>query len=401
VLSGLDELPASDWRTGIYTIGNHGTSFAGLQAMKTRTILVLLGICSVFGTFSCGGSGTSANLPTAPSLPSSNTNTTTGAVINGTVIGRTLSTRSMAMTLDSPSTLTVTVGQLTVTVDASGHFEISGVPSGDINLVFRDGPSTWTVSVAGVVPEEQIQIQINLSSGTPRVVSETRSTAKVRLCHRTDANRYQSIEISTSAELTHRAHGDAAVGQPVPADPTKIFDVNCQVVAPSISIAKSTNGEDADEAPGPSIVSGSTVTWTFVVTNHGTLPLADVSVADDQGVVVNCGGKTTLAAAESMTCTATGVAIVGQYKNVGTATGNAAGVTVTHSDPSHYFGEAAEVGLAGPKVKLCHKKGKGRYQAIEVAASAERAHRAHGDAAIGEPAPLESGKTFGAACVVN
>ena len=310
----------------------------------------------------------------------------------------------MTTTLDGPSTLTVNIAgtDLTVTVDASGHFEMSGVPQGDINLVFRDGSSTWTVNVAGVGAEEQIQIQINLSSGIPKVISETRSLAKVKLCHRTEANRYQLVDISISAEATHRAHGDAAVGQPVPADTTKIFDAACQVVGPSIRIMKSTNGEDADDAPGPSILVGSTVTWTYVVTNQGIVPLDSVAVADDRGVTVNCAGKTTLAVAESMTCTGTGVAIVGQYKNIGTATANAAGVTVTHSDASHYFGEAPdEGGPTGAKVSLCHKKGKGRYQAISVALTAERAHRAHGDAAIGEPVPLEAGKTFGAACVVN
>jgi hypothetical protein len=163
-----------------------------------------------------------------------------------------------------------------------------------------------------------------------------------------------------------------------------------------------TNGEDADDAPGPSIVVGTAVTWTYLVTNQGIAPIDNVTVVDDRGVTVNCAGKTTLAVAESMTCTGTGVAVLGQYRNIGTATANAAGVTVTHSDPSHYFGEAPdEGGPTGPKVNLCHKKGKGRYQAISIAVAAERAHRAHRHAAVGEPVPLEPGKTFGAACAVN
>jgi hypothetical protein len=372
--------------------------------MTIRFAAIILGACSVIGTLSCGGSAPSANSPLTPTPLSSTSTAPSGAVISGIVTGRTSSPTSLGMTLDAPSALTVTVGgtNLTVTVDATGHFEISGVPQGDINLTFRDGSSTWTVTIAGVGAEEQIQIQINLSSGTPKVISETRSTAKVKLCHRTEANRYQLVDVSISAEATHRAHGDAAVGQPVPADLTKIFDATCQVVGPSIRIMKSTNGEDADDAPGPSIVVGSTVTWTYVVTNPGITPLDSVVVVDDMGIAVNCAGKTTLAVAESMTCTATGVAILGQYKNIGTATANAAGVMVTHSDPSHYFGEAPdEGGPTGPKVSLCHKKGKGRYQPISVALTAERAHRAHGDAAIGEPVPLEAGKTFGAACSVN
>jgi len=368
-----------------------------------RPLSILLVVSSLILCISaCGGSTPGANgSPTAPS--GSSGAVASGAVISGTVIGRSLSARTLGPTLDAPSTLTVTVAgtKLTVTVDATGHFEISGVPAGNIELLFRDGSETWTVVISGVAEEEQIQIQINLSSGTPTIISQSRSTAKVRLCHRTEANRYQLIDISVSAESTHRGHGDAAIGEPVPADITKVFDASCQVVEPALRITKSTNGEDANEAPGPSIKVGNTVTWTYLVTNNSLVPLANVIVTDDKGVSVNCGGKTTLAAGESMTCTGTGVAVAGQYVNVGTATADSPTGQVSHSDPSHYFGEEDEDGPVGPKVTLCHKKGKGRYQQITVSVNAERAHRAHGDAMIGEPVPLEAGKVFGAACAVN
>jgi hypothetical protein len=40
-----------------------------------------------------------------------------------------------------------------------------------------------------------------------------------------------------------------------------------------------------------------------------------------------------------MVCTASGVAVAGQYENIGTATGSPpAGDPVGDSDPSHYFG---------------------------------------------------------------
>jgi hypothetical protein len=373
---------------------------AGRTRMIRPLIDFLLVAALALGISACGGS--SAGLGGSPTAPSGTSGHPSGAVISGTVIGRPLATQSIGPTLDSPSTLTVTVAgtNITVTVDASGHFEISGVPAGNIELLFRQGSSTWTVTITGVAAEEQIQIQINLSSGTPTVVSQSRTMAKVRLCHKTEANRYQLIDISASAESTHRAHGDAAIGESVPADTTKVFDSNCQAVAPSIRIVKSTNGEDANEAPGPSITVGSTVTWTYVVTNHGLVLLENVGVTDDKGVTVSCP-QTSLNAGESMTCTATGLAVVGQYRNVGTASGTAAGATVSHSDPSHYFGEEVEPeGPSGPKVLLCHKRGRAGYILIEVAAAAERAHRAHGDAKIGEPAPLEPGKTFGAGCAV-
>ena len=50
---------------------------------------------------------------------------------------------------------------------------------------------------------------------------------KVALCHRTGNGRYRLISVSISAEPAHRAHGDAMVGEPVPADSSKVFGANC------------------------------------------------------------------------------------------------------------------------------------------------------------------------------
>jgi hypothetical protein len=82
------------------------------------------------------------------------------------------------------------------------------------------------------------------------------------------------------------------------------------------------------------------VTWSYTVTNTGELPLAGITVVDDQGVDVHCPG-TSLDVGESMVCSATGPAQPGQYANLGTATGTAPdGTLVSDSDPSHYLGVA-------------------------------------------------------------
>ncbi|MFH1175768.1 MAG: GEVED domain-containing protein [Acidobacteriota bacterium] len=109
-----------------------------------------------------------------------------------------------------------------------------------------------------------------------------------------------------------------------------------------ITIEKSTNGFDADAAPGPALLVGSPVSWTYVVTNIGGRDLLNVSVTDDQGVTVTCP-KSTLEPGESMTCTASGTAQAGQYANIGTAAGTEAGTPepVLAQDPSHYFGVAS------------------------------------------------------------
>ncbi len=120
---------------------------------------------------------------------------------------------------------------------------------------------------------------------------------------------------------------------------------------PSITIEKSTDGQDADTAPGPVIKTGETVDWRYVVRNTGDVDLINVTVTDNRGVTVDCP-QTTLDPNESMTCTGSGSATEGQYDNLGTATGSPLDASgnplqapdggdaddVTDSDPSHYFG---------------------------------------------------------------
>jgi uncharacterized repeat protein (TIGR01451 family) len=336
----------------------------------------------------CGG-GSSSSAPTAPS-PSTGGSGSGGATIAGTVRA------------SSPAGFTVAVAgtNLASGVEASGAFQLAGVPAGNVQLQFRNASATATAQLANVGSEETIQIEVQVSGTSATILSESRSTGKVSICHRTESGTYQSIEISTSAEATHRAHGDGMVGEAVPGDPSKVFGPNCQPTGgASVKIKKSTNGEDADQAPGPTVTVGSPVTWTYVVTNTGALPLTNVKVMDNPNGAVTCP-KTTLAAGESITCTATGVAILGQYENIGTVTASWTSGTVTDSDASHYFGKSTTE-TEGPKVQLCHKTGNGSYHLIEVSVNAEPAHRAHGDGMIGEAVPGMPGKKFGPGCVVQ
>jgi len=106
----------------------------------------------------------------------------------------------------------------------------------------------------------------------------------------------------------------------------------------AIDIEKATNGHDADNAPGPEIQEGQAVTWTYVVTNTGQVTLFDVAVTDDKEGAIACP-KSTLAPAESMTCTAHGTAQEGPYANLAAVTGrDELDRTATDEDPSHYHG---------------------------------------------------------------
>lgn len=112
---------------------------------------------------------------------------------------------------------------------------------------------------------------------------------------------------------------------------------------PEVLIEKATNGQDADVPPGPVLLVGAPVAWTYVVTNSGGRDLTAIVVTDDQGVAVSCPG-TTLPAGESFVCTGNGTALAGQYANVGTVTAEQPdGSVVMDSDPSHYFGQSQAV----------------------------------------------------------
>jgi hypothetical protein len=111
--------------------------------------------------------------------------------------------------------------------------------------------------------------------------------------------------------------------------------------APAVAIVKKTNGTDNDTGTGPKVAVGSTVTWTYVVSNTGNVALSSVAVTDDKAGPVTCPA-TTLAVGASMTCTKTGKAVKDQYTNVGTVTATGMGGTVTAQNGDRYFGLAPE-----------------------------------------------------------
>lgn len=87
-------------------------------------------------------------------------------------------------------------------------------------------------------------------------------------------------------------------------------------------------GEDADEGPGPEAQFGSEVTFTYVVTNAGTKPLANVDLSDSVlGTPTYVEGDTDMNGLldlnETWIYTATDTALSGQVTNTGTVTGTA------------------------------------------------------------------------------
>jgi uncharacterized repeat protein (TIGR01451 family) len=135
---------------------------------------------------------------------------------------------------------------------------------------------------------------------------------------------------------------------------------------PAIQVKKATNGFDADNPnndPVPQIKPGDTVTWDYVVTNIGNVPLTNVVLVDDQlalqGIAPtfvsgDTNGDNNLDLTEIWRYRASGVApdlgqdgwperqcgVGGQrgplYTNLATTTGEYGPATVIDDDPSHY-----------------------------------------------------------------
>ncbi|HUP21896.1 MAG TPA: GEVED domain-containing protein [Thermoanaerobaculia bacterium] len=216
--------------------------------------------------------------------------------------------------------------QPALTLEKSTEGIDADTPPGPVLAV--GDPVDWTYEVTNVGSEAVSDIAVTDDQGV--VVS----------CPGTD--------LSPGASMTCTASGTVEPGQyanvgavegllpdetPVAAsDPSHYF-------GQSLLLEKRTNGFDADTPPGPVVEAGSTVTWTYEVTNPGPETVTGLVVTDDQGVTVSCL-QTTLAAGESVVCTASDTAEGGQYANVGTAKAQlpAPGGTVSASDPSHYFG---------------------------------------------------------------
>ena len=129
----------------------------------------------------------------------------------------------------------------------------------------------------------------------------------------------------------------------------------CPTPNPAIALTKLTNGTNNNSPTGPIVPVGSTVTFTYVVTNPGDVPLSSVTARDDNGTPANTAddfnptfiggdsnGNALLDLTETWTFTASRVATAGQYTNVGTASGTPAppvgGSPVTATDIDNHFG---------------------------------------------------------------
>lgn len=140
------------------------------------------------------------------------------------------------------------------------------------------------------------------------------------------------------------AHHERLPQQPAPTKASTWFLAG----ATGLTVTKQVNADDASSAPGLAVTEGEAVTWTYTVTNTGTLALndlqlvdADTSPSDAVAAPVHAETIPTLAPGAALTLTATGTARAGQYRNtvtVSAADPERPGQVLTAADDAYYYG---------------------------------------------------------------
>jgi len=141
-----------------------------------RRFLIVLAVTAVAA---CGKSA-----PVGPSSSGASASTTTsspvpggGAIISGSLQSGTATGQSVrGGAAITGVTVTIVGTSISVSVDASGHFMLTSVPPGDVQLQFG-GAATGSVTVSAVGATETVDLVITVSGGTTSVASEVRSGA--------------------------------------------------------------------------------------------------------------------------------------------------------------------------------------------------------------------------------
>ncbi len=257
---------------------------------------------------------------------------------------------NVMITVNAPPTLTLQVlvnGQQTA---APGPFVATGNPFTLIYLV--DGNDA-----SGNSPTQFVNVTLVDDAGTPNNAADdfspTFAGGDLNQDGILDENETWTFTADLVAQPGTQTH-TARVGGLDSATSLALSDSSSAIytgVVGGVAILTTTNSANADLPPGPSLLSGSGVTWSYFVSNTGTGPLANVSVVDDQAGVVpilqfgdlNLNGR--LDVTEVWTYVATGIVQPGAYQNIGSVTadlldpnGMPLGQSVMDSDPSNYFG---------------------------------------------------------------
>jgi len=209
---------------------------------------------------------------------------------------------------------------------------------------------TYVVTTTGNVPLGTLLVRDD--NGTPGNIADdfnatfqsgdTNSNSRLDL---TETWTYQATRTVVAGQYTNIA---TATGHPVDttgadiaalADVTDTDPANYLGVAATVNVVKSVNGQDANTTTGPTLIVGSTATFTYVVTNTGGTALATLVVRDDNGSPGNTADdfNATLQSGDTNNN--------GRMETTETWTYNATRTVVTDTDPANYFGVTAGINV--------------------------------------------------------
>lgn len=228
-----------------------------------------------------------------------------------------------------------TVGPMSTTTDADGKYQFAGLQSGTYKVTF-DPASLGTNEYF------TYQDRIDPTAPDPEAVDS-------------DGNPTTGVANVTLEADTNDENVDQGV----------------IVAGPDIEITKFINGDNANTKPGVLVEPGSDMAVTFEVHNNGNMALDPVVITDDTiaAGAINCP-EATLAAGETMTCTATYPAPDAgkQHTNVATATGTPVELPdgtqlddVTDDDPANAYGVVRQVDITKDLVGEPVANGDGTY----------------------------------------
>ncbi len=219
-------------------------------------------------------------------------------------------------------------------------FEITNRGGVALQIDFED-------SLLGIGLEDLVSVELGSADLSPLAPGQSRTYFAEALA---DEAWFDEEEVFNLARVTGQPVDQN--GQPVTGSPAVSSEDTAAValIRYELLIEKWTAGSNDDGAPGPLVPAGSVVSHSYMVFNLSSLPVGDISISDsDPSIVIDCpelGSDTVLDPGEFISCSATGVAIPGQYESTATAIGIAEdGTEVEGSDSSHYFGLAASIDL--------------------------------------------------------
>jgi uncharacterized repeat protein (TIGR01451 family) len=151
---------------------------------------------------------------------------------------------------------------------------------------------------------------------------------------------------SATATVTGTPPGELASITSDP-DPINYFGATL-----NLTMVKKTNGQLVTAPEGLYVLTGSTVNWTYELTNKGNVTLTNIRVVDDNGTPglgddhTVCSGIT-LNPGASHTCTWSQTAKAGAYSNTATATASPPSPLseIQTTADSHYFGATLDIRL--------------------------------------------------------